>query len=75
MKFILPDKLKKIVKKYAIDNEQVLHFMGAGSSREEAIRVIESNIIENNKIPEEHIKEYEEFLAWKKWNEERASKK
>lgn len=72
---ILPDKLKKIVKKYAIDNEQVLHFMGAGSSREEAIRVIESNIIENNKIPEEHIKEYEEFLAWKKWNEERASKK
>ncbi|MCF2673620.1 replication initiation protein [Fusobacterium varium] len=72
---ILPDELKKIVKKYAIDNEQVLHFMGAGSSREEAIRVIESNIIYNNRIPEEHIKEYEEFLAWKKWNEERINKK
>lgn len=72
---ILPDELKKIVRKYSIDNEQVLHFMGAGSSREEAIRVIESNIIDNNRIPEEHIKEYEEFLAWKKWNEERANKK
>lgn len=72
---ILPDELKKIVRKYSIDNEQVLHFMGAGSSREEAIRVIESNIIENNKIPEELQKEYEEFLAWKKWNEERANKK
>nr|WP_293995624.1 replication initiation protein [uncultured Fusobacterium sp.] len=72
---ILPDELKKIVGKYAIDNEQVLHFMGAGSSREEAIRVIESNIIYNNRIPEEHIKEYEEFLAWKKWNEERMKKK
>ena len=72
---ILPDELKKIVGKYAIDNEQVLHFMGAGSSREEAIRVIESNIIYNNRIPEEHIKEYEEFLAWKKWNEERMKQK
>ncbi len=74
-KIILSDELKKIVAKYSIDNEQVLHFMGAGSSREEAIRVIESNIIYNNRIPEEHIKEYEEFLAWKKWNEERANKK
>ena len=74
-KIILSDELKKIVAKYSIDNEQVLHFMGAGSSREEAIRVIESNIIYNNGIPEEHIKEYEEFLAWKKWNEERANKK
>ncbi|BBA53231.1 plasmid replication initiation protein (plasmid) [Fusobacterium varium] len=72
---ILPDELKKIVRKYSIDNEQVLQSMGAGNSREEAIRGIESNIMENSKMPEELQKEYEEFLAWKKWNEERANKK
>ena len=74
-KILLSDELKKIVAKYSIDNEQVLQSMGVGNSREEAIRGIESNIIDNNRIPEEHIKEYEEFLAWKKWNEERTNKK
>lgn len=72
---ILPEDLQKIVKKYSIDERQILNGLSDGYTREETIKLIESNIIENNRMPEELQKEYEEFLAWKKWNEERANKK
>ena len=72
---ILSDELKKIMKKYSIDNEQVLQSMGAGYTREETIKAVEENYLENIAKTKELEKEYEEFLAWKKWNEERANKK
>lgn len=74
-KIILSDELKKIVEKYSIDNKQVLQSMGAGYTREETIKAVEANYLENVEKSRELQKEYEEFLAWKKWNEERASKK
>lgn len=72
---ILTEDLQKIVKKYSIDERQILNGLSDGYTREETIKLIESNIIENNRMPEELQKEYEEFLAWKKWNEERMKQK
>lgn len=74
-KIVLPEKLAKIVAKYSITDNQITDGMIQGYTREESIRLIESNFIENNDKKEELQKEYEEFLAWKKWNEERANKK
>lgn len=74
-KIILSDELKKIVEKYSIDNKQVLQSMGAGYTREETIKAVEANYLENVEKSRELQKEYEEFLAWKKWNEEREKQK
>lgn len=74
-KIVLPEELAKIVAKYSITNNQITDGMSDGYTREETIKLIESNLLENNKMPEELQKEYEEFLAWKKWNEERMKQK
>ncbi|MEG9320158.1 replication initiation protein [Fusobacterium varium] len=74
-KIVLPEELAKIVEKYSITDNQITDGMSDGYTREETIKLIESNLLENSKMPEELQKEYEEFLAWKKWNEERANKK
>lgn len=72
---ILPEELAKIVEKYFITDNQIADGMSDGYTREETIKLIESNLLENSKMPEELQKEYEEFLAWKKWNEERMKQK
>ena len=74
-KIVLPEELAKIVEKYSITDNQIVDGMSDGYTREETIKLIESNLLENSKMPEELQKEYEEFLAWKKWNEERTNKK
>lgn len=74
-KIVLPEELAKIVTKYSITDNQITDGMSDGYTREETIKLIESNLLENSKMPEELQKEYEEFLAWKKWNEERTNKK
>lgn len=74
-KIVLPEELAKIVEKYSITDNQITDGMSDGYTREETIKLIESNLLENSKMPEELQKEYEEFLAWKKWNEERMKQK
>ncbi len=74
-KIVLPEELTKIVEKYSITDNQITDGMSDGHTREETIKLIESNLLENSKMPEELQKEYEEFLAWKKWNEERMKQK
>ncbi|WP_462350948.1 replication initiation protein [Fusobacterium varium] len=72
---ILPEELAKIVEKYSITDNQIADGMSDGYTREETIKLIESNLLENSKMPEDLQKEYEEFLAWKKWNEEKMKQK
>lgn len=72
---ILPEELAKIVEKYSITDNQIADGMSDSYTREETIKLIESNLLENSKMPEDLQKEYEEFLAWKKWNEEKMKQK
>lgn len=72
---VLSEELAKIVEKYSITDNQIANGMSDGYSREETIKLIENNLLENNRMPEELQREYEEFLAWKKWNEERMKQK
>lgn len=50
---ILPEELAKIVEKYSITDNQIADGMSDSYTREETIKLIESNLLENSKMPED----------------------
>lgn len=73
-KIELSEKLKKLIKENSITEEDIIDGISAGYEREDVIQILADDR-SYKPSPEELQKEYEEFLAWKKWNEERENKK
>lgn len=73
-KIELSEKLKKLIKENSITEEDIIDGISAGYEREDVIEILADDR-SYKPSPDELQKEYEEFLAWKKWNEERTNKK
>ncbi|BBA53308.1 plasmid replication initiation protein (plasmid) [Fusobacterium varium] len=73
-KIELSEKLKKLIKENSITEEDIIDGISAGYEREDVIEILADDR-SYKPSPEELQKEYEEFLAWKKWNEEREKQK
>lgn len=72
-KIELSEKLKKLIKENSITEEDIIDGISAGYEREDVIQILADDR-SYKPSPEDLQKEYEEFLAWKKWNEERENK-
>ncbi len=72
-KIELSEKLKKLIKENSITEEDIIDGISAGYEREDVIQRLADDR-SYKPSPEDLQKEYEEFLAWKKWNEERENK-
>lgn len=73
-KIELSEKLKKLIKENSITEEDIIDGISAGYEREDVIQILADDR-SYKPSPEELQREYEEFLAWKKWNEERTKQK
>lgn len=69
---VLSEKYKNLIKEYQISENEILNAMSEYMTRETSIEKIVENRKYNQKIAD---KEYEEFLAWKKWKEKNMEKK